>query len=130
MEDVKMKLAVLWLVFFCAMVTMPTVELYVPGYIEEIIASQMTAGLILFLAIVMLIPPVMAFSSFTLKDSTYRWANIILGIVMAVLSLIFPIEYLAKQDAIYAGPILIGIVEFVFAALIVWYAWKWPKQKA
>jgi len=25
--------------------------------------------------------------------------------------------------------ILVGIVEFVVAALIVWYAWKWPKQE-
>jgi len=130
----KMKLAVLWLVFFCVMITMPTLELYLPDYIADIITGetggiQITTELILLLAIVMLIPPVMAFLSFTLKGSINRWANIIMGIVLAILSLTFPIEYLAKQDAIYAGPILIGIVEFAVAALIVWYAWKWPKPE-
>ncbi|MFQ6127266.1 MAG: DUF6326 family protein [Candidatus Heimdallarchaeota archaeon] len=130
----KIKLAMLWLVFFCVMILNPTLELYLPGFIEDIIAGEsggepITAELILLLAIITLIPPVMAVLSLTLKDSINRWANIIVGIVFAGLSLIFPIDYLAKQDAYYAGLILIGIVEFVVAALIVWYAWKWPKQE-
>jgi len=137
MEDLalyKMKLAVLWLVFFCVMILTPTLELYLPGFIEDIIAGEsegepITAGLILLLAIITLIPPVMAILSITLKDSINRWANIIVGIVFAGLVLVGTIEYLAKQDAYYAGLILIGIVEFVVAALIVWYAWKWPKQE-
>jgi hypothetical protein len=133
MENVKTKLAVFWLVFFCAMVATPILELYLPGFIEDIIAGEMegiqlTAEMILFLAIVMLIPPVMAVLSITLKDSINRWANIIMGIVLAVLSLVFPIEYLAKQDAFYAGLILNGFVGFVFAALIVWTAWKWQED--
>jgi hypothetical protein len=130
----KMKLAVLWLVFFCVMIVMPTLELYLPGFIEDIIAGEsegepITAGLILLLAIITLIPPVMAILSITLKDSINRWANIIVGIVFAGLGLVGTIEYLAKQDAYYAGLIPIGIVEFAVAALIVWYAWKWPKQE-
>jgi uncharacterized membrane protein len=36
---------------------------------------------------------------------------------------------LMKQDAYYAGLILVAIVEFVVAALIVWFAWKWPKKE-
>ena len=130
MENVKMKLALLWLVFFCGMVAMPILELYLPGFIEDIIAgemegSQITAGLILFLAIVTLIPPVMAVLSITLKDSINRWANIIVGIVFAGLALYGAIDYLPKQDAYYAVLTLVGIVEFVVAALIVWHAWKW-----
>ena len=133
MEDVKIKIAMLWLVFFCVMILTPTLELYLPGFIEDIIAGEsggepITAEVILLLAIITLIPPIMAVLSITLKDSINRWANIIGGIVFAGLSLMTPIEYLPEQDAYYAGLILVGIVEFVVAALIVWYAWKWPKK--
>jgi uncharacterized membrane protein len=133
MEDVKIKLAMLWLVFFCVMIVTPTLELYLPGFIEDIIAGEsggepITAEVILLLAIITLVPPVMAVLSITLKDSINRWANIIVGIVFVGLSLMTPIEYLPEQDAYYAGLILVGIVEIVVAALIVWYAWKWPKK--
>jgi uncharacterized membrane protein len=71
----------------------------------------------------------MAFLSLTLKDSINRWANIILGIVFAGFTLIFgPIAFLAEPSAYDVYVILIGIVQFVAAALIVWYAWK-SKQK-
>ena len=135
MENVKTKLAVLWLVFFCVMTVIPILELYLPGFIESIIAGEsgwgaITAEVILLNAFLTLIPPVMAVLSLTLKDSINRWVNIIVGIVFAVFmhGILHPIDYLAKQDAYYAGFILVGIVEFVVAALIVWYAWKWPKQ--
>ena len=131
----KTKLAVLWLGFFCAMVVVPTLDLYRPGYIDEIILGEsggvpITAEMILFLAVIMLIPPVMAVLSLTLKESINRWLNIIVGVVFAGATLVFPIDYLAKQDAYYAGLILVGIAGFMFAAWIVWTAYKWPKQEA
>jgi len=115
------------------MVSFGMMELFEPGFIQEYIlgeaGSEMTPEVMLIFAIALLIPPVMAFLSLTLKDSINRWANIILGIVFAGLTLMSPIEYLAKQSAYSAYVILIGIVEFVATALIVWYAWK-SKQKA
>lgn len=79
----------------------------------------------LVLAISMLIPPVLAFLSLALKDKVNRWANIILGIVFAGFAIIFPLDYLAQQSAYSGFMILIGIVQVVTTALIVWYAWKW-----
>jgi len=109
-------------------------ELYLPGFIEEIIAgevggSPITPELLLALAILMLIAPVMAFLSLTLKNSINRWANIILGIVFAGFALVFPIGYVAEQSAYSAFVTVIGSVQVVASALIVWYAWK-SKQKA
>jgi ABC-type phosphate transport system permease subunit len=77
MEDVKIKLAVFWLIFFGVMVISPILEPYLPGFIEEIIGGPpggelMTAEIILLLAILMLIPLVMAILSLTLKDSINR----------------------------------------------------------
>jgi len=124
LEDWKIKIAVLWSVFEFCMITVSTVEQSIPGYREEIIAET-TLELMVVLAIIFLIPPIMAFLSLTLKDSINRWANIILGIVFVVLP---PIGLIGFPAAYSASVILIAIVEIVAAALIVWYAWK-SKQK-
>ena len=132
MENVKTKLAVFWLVFFCVMVVTPSLELYLPGFIEGLIAGEamgmeITAGLILFLAVVMLITPVMAVLSITLKYSTNRWTNIIVGIVFIALSFVSPMTFLVDPTAYSAYLILVAIIQIVVAALIVWTAWKWRK---
>jgi len=80
--------------------------------------------LLLLLAILLLAPLAMAFLSLTLKDSINRWANIILGIVFVVL------ELLALTTLSSAWAILMTLLKVVFALLIVWYAYKWPKQEA
>ena len=130
MEDLalKMKLAVLWLLeeaTYLAYMTLGSLE---PGAIEQVIAGeidgmQITPELMLLLAILLLVPLAMAFLSLTLKDSINRWVNIILGIVFVVL------ELLALTTLSSAWAILMTLLKVVFALLIVWYAWKWPKQE-
>jgi len=134
LEDWKIKISVLWLVYEFGGVWLPMLELYLPGFIEEIIAgevggSPITPELLLALAVLMQIAPVLAFLSLILKDSINRWANIILGIVFAGFALVFPIGYLAEKSPYWAFVTVIGIVDLVAAAMIVWYAWK-SKQKA
>jgi len=128
LEDWKIKVSVLWLVWECAALVAPILEVYMPGYLEEALA-EVTPELLLVLAIVMLIAPIMALLSLILKDSISRWVNIIVGIVFAGLGLAGAVEYLAGKSAYFAFAIPIGIVEIVVAALIVWFAWK-SKQKA
>jgi len=130
MENVKIKLAVLWLVFFCCMITTPILELYIPGFVEDLIAGTIVgekevAAMIILTGILTVIPPLMAVLSITLKDKANRWTNIIVGIVWAFLSLVAIGEYLMMQNVAYSGLILIGIVELLVAALITWTAWKW-----
>ena len=133
MEDWKIKIAVLWLIYGVAGLTSAILGIFEPGVIEQVMAGEIEgikigSEMLLEAAIFMLIPLVPAFLSLTLKDSTNRWMNIILGIVFAGFALVGPIEYLAKQSAYSAYVILIGIVGFVATALIVWYAWR-SKQK-
>ncbi len=125
LEDWRIKIAVLWLVYGVAAIWIPLIEHYIPGFVEEAVAQTTPEG-VLVLVIVGMILPVMALLSLTLKDSINRWLNIIVGIVFIVLLPIgivgggFPTEYLPPL-------IVISIVEFVAAALIVWYAWKSKK---
>ena len=126
MDDWKIKIAVMWLVFAVASIWIPLIEHYIPGFVEEAV-TQVTPESVLMLAIIAMIIPVMALLSLTLKDSINRWLNIIVGIVFAVLMPIgvvgggFPTAYVPSLA-------LISIVEFVAAVLIVWTAWK-SKQK-
>jgi hypothetical protein len=124
LEDWKIKIAVLWIVFEFCMFTLSTVE-FLLYHMEEMIVETTTPELIMVLVIVTLIPPLMAFMSLTLKDAINRWLNIILGIVFIVL---MPIGVIAFPTAYMPSIIVIAIVEIVALALIVWYAWK-SKQK-
>ena len=127
MEDVKIKLSVLWLFGEVTLLTFLVLEFMEQGVIQGIIVGDMK-GLplgpetLLFYAVSLLIPLVMAFLSLTLKDSVNRRVNIILGLVFAGLYLSDLIAHLVNQ---YAHAILMGSAAVVAQALIVWYAWKW-----
>jgi hypothetical protein len=121
MEDWKIKIAVLWSLFEFCMIAVSIVGQDMPGFIPE------TPEMRLVLAVSLLIPPIMAFLSLTLKASVNRWVNIILSIFFIAGAYPFGV---AEATADYLGAIVtITIVEVVALALIIWYAWK-SKQKA
>ena len=128
MEDVKIKLSALWVAGMLTGLVGGMLELVDPGKLAEIMTGEVegmkiTSELLLGMAILFVIPPVMVFLSLTLKDSPNRWANIILGIVFAGFGLFDLTAYLDKPYYM-----LLGIFSIVFSILIVWYAWKWPKE--
>lgn len=89
----KRKLSVLWLIAEATGILMATLAVFTPGVIDDIIAAeyggiQITSELMLVLAIIYLVPLIGALLSLMLKDSTNRWANIILGIIYTVLALL------------------------------------------
>jgi hypothetical protein len=128
LEDWKIKIAVLWLIYAAVGLGAGYYMLWEPGVIEQIIAGEIagtkiTPEIMIIDAIMLLVPLVMPFLSLTLKDSINRWANIIVGIVSIGLILIFTVTVTA------AYAILLNLSMIVAAVLIVWYAWK-SKQKA
>ena len=74
-------------------------------------------------SILMAIPSVMVSLSLGLKPNPNRRANLILGAIYTVIMLI-------TMPGAWAFYIFLGVVEVTLTALIVWYAWKWPKQGA
>ena len=127
--NVKIKLSALWVAVMLCYLYGDVFGLYKPGLIEEIIAGevagmQITQVWLLGVVILMAIPSVMVFLSVTLKAKANRWVNIILGIVYTVVML-----YTMLMPEVWTYYIFLGIVEVVLTALIVWYAWKWPKQE-
>lgn len=126
MEDWKIKISVLWLFASISFLAHQILVLMEPGIIAQLIAGEAEGQkigpeLILFFAILMLVPMVMAFLSLTLKDSMNRWVNIIVGVVFTVLWFVSVFD--AAQSA-YWGGALMTLSAVVASALIVWYAWK------
>ena len=126
MEDWKIKISVLWLLAAFAFLAHQMVVLMEPGIIAQLMSGEAEGQkigpeLILFFAILMLVPLVMAFLSLTLKDSINRLVNIIVGTVFAALWFVGVVD--AAQSA-YWGGALMTLSAVVASALIVWYAWK------
>jgi hypothetical protein len=108
--------------------------LFRPGILDQMIAGELTVGgtsvpisqaFLLTSAIIMAIPSVMIFLSLTLTAKANRWANIILGIVYTSIVLMTLLS-----GGAWAYYVFYATIEVVLTALIVWYAWKWPKAGA
>ena len=131
MEDWKIKISMLWLFYAVAFLVVLTLGLAEPGALEQLMAGEIggmkiTPELMLGLAILILMPLIMAFLSLTCpKDSRNRWANIIVGLFYTGLQLFALVGTLAQPSA---WAILMEVAKVVAPALIVWYAWK-SKQK-
>ena len=124
----KMRISVLWMFMAVAMSAHSIVFFMEPSAVEEMQKMQIGAGMLLFMALFWLVPLIMAFLSVTLKDLANRWTNIILGIVFTLLNIFHLVEHLTQAQPSVHQILIIGST-IVVTALIVWYAWKWPRQE-
>jgi hypothetical protein len=109
-------LAVLWII---QAVNFAAVVFY--GFYEQ--SGESKVGITLFL----LIPCLLAWLSVTLKASVSHWLSFILGILSAAVKLRYLI---AGFDPGGMGFRINELWGFLGAVLIVWYAWRVPKQDA
>ena len=124
---VKLKLAALWTsVMFCY-VYGDYFLLYAPGKLQDIQGGnmaplgQVTQGVLLFTSVSMAIPAVMIFLSVALKAKPNRWLNITLG-------LLYTAFVLVTMPGAWVFYLFLGSVDVLLTALVVWYAWTWPRQ--
>jgi len=126
MEDMKVKLSTLWVVVMFNMIFADILSFMMPGFLKELVDGsfeiQITQGLLLVFAILLEIPIAMIFLSRVLKYRANRWANII----AAAITIAFVVG-MGSTDLHY---IFFATIEVVCMSLIVWYAWKLPKQEA
>ena len=131
MVDVRIILSALWVARMLSSLQGDSTRLHDPVALKELVAGTteitVTNELLLVMSIIMAVPIFMSFLSLTLKDKANRWANLLVGIFFVAWELIFLIFVYVQAPAY---EIFWGIAYLVFAALVVWYAWKWPKQEA
>jgi len=126
--DVRIMLSALWVARMLTGFVGDVLKFYEPGMVEQILVGEVDGmpldqGFRLAAAIVFVIPVFMVYLSLTLPYKANRWANIILAILFFGLNLT---GELPTHE--YAYRTFLVIVEMVFLALIVWYAWTWPEQ--
>ena len=128
--NIKIMLSGLWITNMFLFIYVDYFGLFIPGVMEKIIEGeaahtgiQITQVFLLAVITLMMIPSLMIFLSLTLKAKWNRWTNIIVGIfkIAVVVG-----GLIGESWAYY---IFGSIVEVVLLSLIVWYAWKWPKQE-
>jgi hypothetical protein len=119
----KAILSTLWIFVLLNIIFRDIHEIVTPEFIEKTINSvQPTEGLFLAAAIMLEIPIAMVFLSRILKYGLNRWANIITGVLVIVLTVI-------NNTTPDLDDIFFVIVEITGALLIIWYAWKWRQQE-
>ena len=127
--NVKIKLAALWVALMFLYIFADITSFFRSETIEQIIAGevegiQITPTLLLGTAILMSIPGIMVLLSLVLKAKVNRWVNIIVSILHIGLAINFML-----MPGGWAYSYIYSIGQIVFLLLIVWSAWKWPKQE-
>lgn len=125
--DVKVKLSALWVTLMFLYVYVDIFSFYKPGTVENILVGKVwefdiTQTWALSALILMTIPSVMIFLSLVVKPSVNRWINIIVALFYILVSAGNAVG--ETWSYYYAG----AAVEVILLALIVWFAWKWPRQ--
>ncbi|MBE2197429.1 MAG: hypothetical protein IAE79_02390 [Anaerolinea sp.] len=126
--NVKLRLSALWVAMMLLYIYADILSLFRPGQVQEIIAGRMgpfaaTQVSLLTATILMTIPAVMVFLSLILKPKAGRQANIIFGVLYTLVNIS---NLIGESWAYY---LFFGAVEIVLTLMIIWYAWRWPKQE-
>lgn len=126
--DVQIILSALWVARMLTGFVGDVLKFYEPGLVEQILVGEvdgmpLNQGFRLAAAFIFVLPVFMVYLSLTLPDKANRWLNIILALLFFALNLIGELPTYE-----YAYRTFLVIIEMVFLALIVWHAWRWPKQ--
>ena len=76
--------------------------------------------------IILAISSIMVGASIILKPKINRILNIVFGTLFTLMMLLIGVNSLTEWYSFYA---FLAFLESIITALIVWYAWKWPKEK-
>ncbi len=125
--DVKLKLSALWIVLMLLYIYPDILILMQPGKMKEILegsldGTRITQGLLLGGAIAMAVSSFMVYLSLVLSPNINRWVNMSLGV--AYIGMV--VAFLPGHWAYY---LFNSCLEILVSCLIIWHAWKWPKQE-
>ncbi len=128
--NIKIKLASLWAsVTFCYLYG-DYFELYTPDKVNSLITGDNnlnSPAILLIASIILAIPSVMVAASIFLKPKINRILNILFGTLFTLMMVFIGIM---STNEWYLFYVFLAFLESIITALIVWYAWKWPKEKS
>lgn len=125
MEDIRIRLSVLWVFVTLNYLYADVIHLFnLVGSNQGEHGPQMTQGAWLGFAILLEIPIAMTVLSRALKPRANRWVNLVAGTIETAASLL-PVIFVPTLYYLFFVPI-----EVAGTSLIVWYAWRWPRETA
>ncbi len=121
MEDVKIILSVLWVALMLTYLLGDVLRMYSGDFKagDKIGGREITKGMYLGIAMLMVIPILMVVLSVTLDNPVNRWANIVVAVFFFGFNLIGLPAYPSAYDKFL---IAVGLG---FNVLTIWYAFNW-----
>ncbi|SNY94981.1 DUF6326 family protein [Flagellimonas pacifica] len=127
--NIKIKLSALWAsATFCYLYG-DYFELYTPDKVNSLITGENVLDSptkLLVASIILAIPSVMVAASIILKPKLNRVLNIVFGILFTLMMVLIGVSSITEWYGFY---VFLAFLESSITFLIVWYAWKWPKEK-
>ena len=127
----KLRITVLWIFLAVCQSANMALLMLGPGVLRGLMAGQLwgynthSAAVQINIALIWLIPAAMAYLTLVLNAAASRWTNA----VVAAISALFALSTLISQPAgVSTGVNFVGIVGILVALLIIWHAWKWPRE--
>ena len=127
--NIKIKLGALWAsATFCYLYG-DYFELYTPDKVNSLITGDNNLDSptkLLIASIILAISSVMVAGSIILKPKINRILNILFGTLFTLMMVFIGIISTSEWYLFY---VFLAFLESIITALIVWYAWKWPKER-
>ncbi|NJB72042.1 multisubunit Na+/H+ antiporter MnhF subunit [Saonia flava] len=126
--NIKIKLAALWTSVTLCYLYGDYFELYTPDKVNSLITGENNLDSptkLLIASIILAISSVMVAASVILKPKLNRILNIIFGTLFTLMMIVIGIY---STNEWYLFYVFLAFLESIITALIVWYAWKWPKK--
>jgi hypothetical protein len=127
--NIKIKLAALWTSVTLCYLYGDYFELYTPDKVNSLITGENNLDSptkLLIASIILAISSVMVAASVILKPKLNRILNIIFGALFTLMQIAIGIYTTHEWYLFY---VFLAFLESIITALVVWYAWKWPKKK-
>lgn len=127
--DIKIKWSGLWASTVLCYLYCDYFELYTPSKLESMIAGdmapfgQVSQGVLLGMSLVIMVPCLMVCLSLLLPAKLNKWFNIVFGVLFTMMMAL--LAYMAGWTFYQ----LFAVVEAMLTAVIVWLAWKWPREE-
>ncbi len=124
--DVKLKLFALWSSVLSFYIYGDYFELYQPGQLQDMLSGRTVFGatsqrILLGMSASTILASLMPFLCLALPARVNRWVNLVSG-VLYTLVMVLAIRGSWHFYVVY------GAIEIALTGLIVWFAWRWPKQ--
>ena len=126
--NVKIKLAALWASVTLCYLYGDYFELYTPDKVNSLISGENNLDSptkLLIASKILAISSVMVAASIILKPKLNRILNIIFGTLFTLMMIAIGVY---STNEWYLFYVFLAFLESIITALIVWYAWKWPKE--